>query len=96
MANYYTVDSVADFVANKRLDRVYTDCKVTGLKQLEFWESEQLDGYTVAFNLTLKDSNKRYKGKRLKVLTVMNWFDFHELDFTNEALTEYFDMLLGL
>lgn len=96
MANYYKIDSVSDFVLNKRLDGIYTDCKVTGLKQLEFWESGQLDGYTVAFNLTLKDSNKRYKGKRLKVLTVLNWFSFQDIDFSNEALTEYFDMLLGI
>lgn len=96
MANYYTIDSVSNFVLNKRNEGVYTDCKVSGLRELAFYESEQVEGYTVAFTLTLKDKNKRYKGKRLKVLTVLNWFDYQEIDFDNDSLTQYFDTLLGL
>lgn len=96
MANYYTVDNVTEFCANKRLDGVYTDCKVSGLRELEFWERGELQGYTVAFNLTLKDKNKRYKGKRLKVLTVLNWFAYQDIDFSNEALTDWFDVVLGI
>lgn len=96
MANYYTIDSVTNFVLNKRNDGVYTDCKVSGLRELAFYESVQVEGYTVAFTLTLKDKNKRYKGKRLKVLTVLNWFDYQEIDFDNDSLTEYFDTLMGL
>lgn len=96
MTNYYKLDNVIEFVRNKRIDGIYTDCKVTGLCELEFWESQQLQGYTVAFTLTLKDSKKQYKGKRLKVLTVMNWFSFQDLEFSNEALTEWFDNLLGV
>ena len=96
MANYYTIDNVTEFVRSKRLDGVYTDCKVSGLRELEFWEVGELEGYTVAFTLTLKDSTKRYKGKRLKVLTVKNWFAYQDIDFSNEALTEYFDCCMGL
>lgn len=96
MANYYTIENVANFVSNKRNEGIYTDCKVSGLRELEFWESEQVEGYTVAFTLTLKDSRKRYKGKRLKVLTVLNWFAYQDIDFSNEALTEYFDICLGV
>lgn len=96
MANFYTMDSVTNFVSNKRNDGVYTDCKVSGLRELEFYETEQVQGYTVAFTLTLRDKNKRYKGKRLKVLTVLNWFAFQGLDFDNDSLTEYFDILLGV
>lgn len=96
MANYYTVDSVTNFVLNKRNEGVYTDCKVSGLRELKFYETEQLEGYTVAFTLTLKDKNKRYKGKRLKVLTVLNWFSYQEIDFDNDSLTQYFDTLLGV
>lgn len=96
MANYYTIDSVSNFVLNKRNDGVYTDCKVSGLRELAFYESEQVEGYTVAFTLTIKDKNKRYKGKRLKVLTVLNWFDYQEIDFDNDSLTQYFDTLMGL
>lgn len=96
MANFYTMDSVTNFVSNKRNDGVYTDCKVSGLRELEFYETEQVQGYTVAFTLTLRDKNKRYKGKRLKVLTVLNWFAFQGIDFDNNSLTEYFDTLLGV
>lgn len=96
MANYYTVDSVTNFVINKRNEGVYTDCKVLGLRELAFYEIEQLEGYTVAFTLILKDKNKRYKGKRLKVLTVLNWFSYQEIDFDNDSLTQYFDTLLGV
>lgn len=96
MANYYTIDNVTHFVHNKRNEGVYTDCKVSGLRELAFYETEQLEGYTVAFTLTLKDKNKRYKGKRLKVLTVLNWFSYQEIDFDNDSLTEYFDTLLGI
>lgn len=96
MANFYTIDTVSNFVLNKRNEGVYTDCKVSGLRELAFYETEQLEGYTVAFTLTLKDKNKRYKGKRLKVLTVLNWFDYQEIDFDNDSLTDYFDTLMGL
>lgn len=96
MANFYTMENVTNFVSNKRNDGVYTDCKVSGLRELEFYETEQVQGYTVAFTITLKDKNKRYKGKRLKVLTVLNWFDYQEIDFDNDSLTEYFDTLLGI
>lgn len=96
MANYYTVDSVTNFVINKRNEGVYTDCKVLGLRELAFYEIEHLEGYTVAFTLILKDKNKRYKGKRLKVLTVLNWFSYQEIDFDNDSLTQYFDTLLGV
>lgn len=95
MANYYTIENVADFVTNKRNEGIYTDCKVSGLRELEFWESQDLQGYTVMFTLTLKDKNKRYKGKRLKVLTVKNWFSYQNIDFSNEGLTEYFDIAMG-
>lgn len=96
MANYYTIDSVSNFVHNKRNEGVYTDCKVSNLRELAFYETEQLEGYTVMFTLTLKDKNKRYKGKRLKVLTVLNWFSYQEIDFDNDSLTQYFDTLLGV
>ena len=96
MANFYTMENVTNFVSNKRNDGVYTDCKVSGLRELEFYETEQVQGYTVAFTLTLRDKNKRYKGKRLKVLTVLNWFAFQGIDFDNDSLTQYFDMLLGV
>lgn len=96
MANFYTMENVTNFVSNKRNEGVYTDCKVSGLRELEFYETEQVQGYTVAFTLTLRDKNKRYKGKRLKVLTVLNWFAFQGIDFDNDRLTEYFDTLLGV
>ena len=43
MANYYTMDTVTNFVLNKRNEGVYTDCKVSGLRELEFYETGQLD-----------------------------------------------------
>lgn len=96
MANFYTMENVTNFVRNKRTEGFYTDCKVSGLRELAFYESEQVQGYTVAFTLTLRDKNKRYKGKRLKVLTVLNWFAFQGIDFDNDSLTQYFDTLLGV
>jgi hypothetical protein len=90
--NYYTIDAVTEFLANKRINNIYTDVKVTNCEDLA---PATIDGYYLTCTVNVKDANKKYKGKRIKTVLSSHWLDYYNVDFNSDSLTEYFDCVLG-